>query len=104
MAYVRRRLLERKLKEMLLEQAKEAGINPEQIAEWLYEAAGIRANPAWRDIEKAVLRSDEISAQELAAYLVSEGVNVDEQKWLEILRQHGLSKSVPRLPREGGEE
>ncbi|ABM81043.1 hypothetical protein [Hyperthermus butylicus] len=101
MAQARRRLLERKLKEMLLEQAKRAGISPEQLAEWLYESAGIRVKATWHDVEREVLRSDEVSAQELAAYLLSEGVEVDESKWLDILRQHGLSKSIPRLPREG---
>ncbi|KSW12271.1 hypothetical protein CF15_05850 [Pyrodictium occultum] len=102
MAYVRRRLVERKLKEMLLRRAREAGMEPAQLASWLYEAAGIRAQPSWRDLERKILYNDDVTAQELAAYLLSEGIKVDEKEWIRVVKSHSVGIEVPRLP--SGEE
>ncbi|BES81405.1 hypothetical protein [Pyrodictium abyssi] len=100
MAYVRRRLLDRKLKEMLLRRAREAGIEPGQLAEWLYEEAGIRAQSNWRDIERKILYSEEVTAREFAAYLISEGIDVDEKEWMEVVKRYSFGTTVPRLPAE----
>jgi len=100
LAYVRRRLLDRKLKEMLLRRAREAGIEPGQLAEWLYEEAGIRAQSNWRDVERKILYSEEVTAREFAAYLISEGIDVDEKEWIETVKKYGFGTTVPRLPAE----
>jgi len=96
---VRRRLIERKLKEMLLEKAKHAGVDPRELASWLYEAAGIRVSRAtWENVVRAILRSDEITAQELAVYLMEEhGVKFDEIAWLKALRSFGLATAASKV-------
>lgn len=103
MSSVRRRLLERRLKEMLLDQAQRAGLGAERLAEWLYEEHGVRARPDWRSVRRAALSSP-VTAQELAAFLIEEGVEVDEDAWLRVLKEYSIGNSVPRLPGSGGAE
>jgi len=100
MAYVRRRLLDRKLKEMLLHHAREAELDPTDLAEWLYEDAGVKAQPNWRDVKRKVLYSEEITARELAAYLISEGIEINEKEWIEIVKRYSIGTTTPRLPAE----
>lgn len=101
MAYTRRRLLERRLKEMLLGQARRAGVEPGVVAEWLYEEHGVKTRPNWVSVERALL-GGEVTAQEFAAFLLDIGVEVDEEEWLEVLKSTGVSPHVPRLPGAGG--
>jgi hypothetical protein len=96
-----RRLLERRLKEMLLEEAERAGLEPWRLAEWLYEEHGVRVRPDPRSVRRAVLSSP-VTAQELAVFLMEEGVEVSEEKWLRILREQPIGGAVPRLPPPGG--
>ncbi len=84
-----RRLVEREVKKMLLEAAKRGGLSPRSVAEWLREEYGINARPEWRSIEKALL-SPEVTSNEFAAFLVDNGVEVPEEKWIEILRKYGI--------------
>jgi hypothetical protein len=82
-----RTLVEKEIKKMLLERAKESNIPLEEVAEWLYYEAGVRAKPSWKDIEEKILRND-IDAQAFAAFLLDYGVEIDEDKWLEILNKY----------------
>ncbi|NOZ89542.1 MAG: hypothetical protein GXO15_06425 [Crenarchaeota archaeon] len=97
-AAARRRVVERRMKEVLLEAARRAGVDPGELAEWLSYAAGVRAEASWSSVRRAVLRP-EVSAQELAAFLVTEGVEVPEGELLEALGEVFLGGRAPRLPR-----
>lgn len=99
---LRRRILERRLKEMLLELAEENNIDLEDFVEWLYYAAGIRAKASWNEVKRAVLAASELSARELAAYLVEQGVRIDEDTWIRIVSSGStLFDSVQRMPNRG---
>ena len=94
----RRRILERRLKEMLLELAEESNIDLEDFIEWLYYAAGIKARASWDEIKRAVLSANELSARELAAYLAEQGIKINEDAWMrEVSSGFTLSNSVPRI-------
>ncbi len=97
MSAVRRSLVERKLKEMLLDAAERAGIEPGEVAEWLYEEHGVRAGRSWKAVRRAVVRS-EVTAQELAVFLLDHGVEVDEEAWIEVVKKYSIGDTVPRLP------
>ncbi len=87
-----RRLIERDIKRMLLEEAKRRGVDPRVLVEWLREEHGVQigGKPDWGKVEKAIVGDDEITSYELAAFLQELGVEVSEDKWLEILRRYGL--------------
>ncbi len=99
MAYVRRRIIERKLKEMILEEARRRGVDPRDLAEWAYYAAGVKVRRTdWDEVVRAILRSDDITAQELAAYLYTEhGLEIDENRWVEVLRSFSLADKASKL-------
>jgi transposase len=99
LSIVRRKLIERKLKEMLLEKAERENVDPRDVASWLYEAVGVRVGRAtWENVRRAILRSDELTAQELAVYLMEEhGVKIDEHEWLSVLRSFGLTVSTSKI-------
>jgi hypothetical protein len=86
---------------MLLDAARRAGVDPAELAEWLYYEAGVRSKPSWESLERAVLRAREVTAQSLAAFLVELGVKVDEEEWLRLLGS-GLSLHTPRKARNPG--
>jgi acyl carrier protein len=98
-AAIKRRLIERKLKEMLLEKAVRNRIDLRELADWLYESAGIKVGKiTWDNIKRAILRADEITAQELAVYLMEEhGIRIDEREWLRILRSFGLTTTTSKI-------
>ena len=87
-----RKLIEREIKKMLLEEAKKRGIDPRLVIEWLRDEHGIQVGgrPDWRKVEKVVLSSEDVTSYELASFLHDQGVEVPEDKWLEILRKYGV--------------
>lgn len=85
---------ERKIKEKLLEQMlsveKEYGMDEEEgltliekVVEWLYEDFGIQVNEDWEEIKDVVINRREIKSRDLAVFMVTEGVKVDESLWLD---------------------
>jgi hypothetical protein len=85
---------ERRIKEKLLEYVisikKEYGVDEEEglslmekIVEWLEEDFGISVEKDWGDISEAVINNKEISAKDLAIFLVTEGIVVDESIWFQ---------------------
>ena len=96
---VMRLLAEKEIKRMLIQAAKNQGVSPQDIVEWLYYEAGIRARPSWSDIERKVLSKD-VDPQSLASFLLEQGVEIDEEEWLRILDKYsGLEE--PRFLRRG---
>ncbi len=96
---VMRLLAEKEIKRMLIQAAKNQGVSLQDIVEWLYYEAGIRARPSWSDVEKKVLSKD-VDPQSLASFLLEQGVEIDEEEWLRILDKYsGLEE--PRFLRRG---
>ncbi len=101
---VARRIINRRLKEMLLDTAEKSGVDPSEIAEWLEEAAGVRvpSRSGWRRVRRAVL-SAPVTPQELAAFLLEKGVEVDEREWIRIVEEGSLLQgSTGRRVLRGG--
>lgn len=92
----RRDEIERELKRILLWNARDGGVDLDELVEWLYYAVGVRVRRDWCDVEKKVLKSKELTARELASFLASEGINVDEEAWIELL------ESCEKEPVRGG--
>ena len=94
-----RLLAEKEIKHMLIQAAKNQGVSLQDIVEWLYYEAGIRARPSWSDVEKKVLSND-VDPRSLASFLLEQGVEIDEEEWLRILDKYsGLEE--PRFLRRG---
>jgi hypothetical protein len=87
-----RRLIERDVKRMLIEEAKRHGVDPRAIIEWLRDEHGIQVGgrPDWSKVEKVVVSSDEVTSYELASFLQELGIEVPEEKWIEVLRRYGV--------------
>jgi len=96
---IMRLLAEKEIKRMLIQVAKSQGISLQEIIEWLYYEAGIRARPSWSDVEKKILSKD-VDPRALASFLLEQGVEIDEEEWLRILDKYsGLEE--PRFLRRG---
>lgn len=90
---------ERATKASLMSQAK-GRIDLEEFVEWLWEDFGIRVRSSWDDVIKAVVNSDEVLPQDLAAFMISMGVEPDEGAWDVVPVARGLRG--PREPEESG--
>ncbi len=96
---IMRLLAEKEIKRMLIQTAKHQGVSLQEVVEWLYYEAGIRARPSWSDIEKKILDKD-IDPRSLASFLLEQGVEIDEEEWLRILDKYsGLEE--PRFLKRG---
>lgn len=93
----RSRAKDRAIKASLMSQAK-GKIDLEEFVEWLWEDFGIRVSRNWDDVVKAVVDSDEIIPQDVASFMISEGVEPDEGAWDVVPVSGGLRG------REGPEE
>ncbi len=91
------RLLERRLKEILLEAARRQGVSAARLAERIEEETGLRVPRSWEGLVRFVLSSGEIDERELAAILVDLGVEVPEEEWINLVSRYRLK--APRLSR-----
>ena len=97
--HIMRLLAEKEIKHMLIQVAKSQGVSLQEIIDWLYYEAGIRARPSWSDVEKKILSKD-VDPRALASFLLEQGVEIDEEEWLRILDKYsGLEE--PRFLRRG---
>ncbi len=87
-----RPLIEREIKRMLIEEARRHGVDPRAFVEWLREEHGIQIGGRvdWKRVEKAIVSNDEVTSYELAVFLEELGVEVPEEKWIEVLRKYGV--------------
>ncbi|HID72913.1 TPA: hypothetical protein EYP38_03140 [Candidatus Micrarchaeota archaeon] len=76
-----RRAKEKAVKVALIKRLRESGINPREVAEWLWEDYGVRVRPDWRDVERAILREEDVTPQDLAVFMLDSGVEPDEGAW-----------------------
>ena len=68
------------IKEALLSQMK-GKVPLEDVVEWLWEDFGIRSTPSWDRLAKIIISEKEILPQDLAAFMISEGLMPDEGAW-----------------------
>ncbi|MCE4598746.1 MAG: hypothetical protein F7C81_00915 [Desulfurococcales archaeon] len=76
-----RRIKERSIKEVLLEQLKSSNIEISDVVEWLWDDFGKRVKGDWRSIEKAVLGDPDISPQDVAVFMIDNGITPNEGAW-----------------------
>lgn len=90
-----RRLRERAVKAALLAQLKSSGVSIGDVVEWLWEEFGIRARKDWRHVERLILRSSEVTPQDLLVFMIENGIEPDEGAWdaERVLRLRGGSDS-----------
>ena len=72
---------EKAVKAALLKAMRDSGVDPREIAEWLWEDYGVRVKPRWPDIERAVLKERDVTAQDLAVLMIDLGLQPDEGAW-----------------------
>ncbi len=75
---------ERSIKKALIEQLKRSNkVSIKDIVEWLWEDFGIRCRAEWRDIERKMLKNDEISPNDIAVFMIEHGLKPEEDVWFE---------------------
>ncbi len=78
---------EREIKRELLETLeKKARDKLHKVIEWLWENYGVRVKMEWGSVEKAVLKSRDVSSREIALLMMDLGVDVDEEIWFRHMR------------------
>ena len=85
----RRRLASRAIKERLLDQMVRDGVDPREAADWLWDDFGKRVRPDWKSIRRAVLGDSEITPQDLAVFMIDQGLEPEEGAW-DVLPRRGL--------------
>ncbi len=87
----RRERLEREkaVKRSLLGQVRESGIPLEEVVDWLWEDFGKRVRPSWERVERAILGDPDITPQDLAVFMIDQGVMPEEGAW-DALPRRGL--------------
>ncbi|MEB3773806.1 MAG: hypothetical protein GSR86_02615 [Desulfurococcales archaeon] len=71
----------RAVKEVLVGQIRDSGIPASLVAEWLWEDFGIRVKPVWDRVERAILSSREVTPQDLAVFMIDNGLEPLEGAW-----------------------
>ena len=75
---------ERLIKKVLLSQLKGSKkISIKEVIEWLWEDFGIKCKSDWKDVERKIVKSIEISANDLAVFMLENGLKPKEDVWLE---------------------
>jgi len=87
----RDKLRERRIKDMLIDSMMSSGVDPREVAEWLWEDFGVKAKPSWDSIKRVILRNTEITSRDLAVAMIEWGVIPDEGIW--------LSEPIPGMQR-----
>ena len=85
----RRRLADRAIKASLMDQIEASNIDPGEMAEWLWDDFGKRVKPEWKSIRRAVLGDREITPQDLAVFMIDQGLQPEEGAW-DALPRRGL--------------
>ncbi|MEB3787826.1 MAG: hypothetical protein GSR78_03620 [Desulfurococcales archaeon] len=69
---------------------KESRIPPEEVSEWLWEDFGKRVPPRWDRLERAILGEKEITPQDLAVFMIDNGIQPREGAWDVVPLREGL--------------
>jgi len=60
---------------------KGSGVSIDDVLEWLWEDFGKRPSKNWRSIEKTIIGDNEITPQDLAVFMIDNGLLPDEGAW-----------------------
>lgn len=75
---------ERLIKKVLINQILETRrIGIKEIIRWLWEDFGIKCRNDWKDIERKIVKSKEISSNDLAVFMINNGIKPREDVWFE---------------------
>ena len=77
---MRRDLADKRIKEALVDRLLE-GVDLGEIVDWLWEDFGIRVRRDRRAIKRAIVRSQDVTPQDIAVFMIENGVEVDEGAW-----------------------
>lgn len=55
----------------------------EKTIEWLQEDFGVQVEGDWQEVINVILSNKEIKSRDLAVFLITEGVEVDESIWFD---------------------
>ena len=72
---------QRAIKKALVDQMREEGVDPREVAEWLWEDFGKRVSPSWHRLEKAILGEKEVTPQDVAVFMIEQGIQPEEGAW-----------------------
>jgi hypothetical protein len=87
------KLYEKAVKDALLNQMK-GKINIEEAVEWIYEDYGIKIKKSWENLRRTILDNSEITPNDIAVFMIDQGVDVDEGAW-NVLPATGLRGCRP---------
>lgn len=71
---------EQRVLEALIDGLRDAGIDPREVAEWLWEDFGVRARPNWPSIKRAA-RKGGVTPQDLVSLYDELSLEVGEDVW-----------------------
>lgn len=77
----RRAAKNRAVKRALLGQMRDANVDIDEVLEWLWDDFGKKPARNWRSIERAILGDNEITPQDLAVFMIDQGLLPDEGAW-----------------------
>jgi len=92
----------RAVKKALIEQMKSEGVDPREVSEWLWEDFGKRVPAKWSRLEKAILSDKTVTPQDVAVFMIDQGVQPEEGAW-DVQPVHGRVQG-DRDDTEGGGE
>jgi len=75
---------ERVIKKALIDQLKRSNkISIKDVVEWLWEDFGIRCKANWKDVERKMLKSNEVFPNDIATFMIEHGLRPEEDVWFE---------------------
>ncbi len=83
---------EKAIKRALAQQLRESSIPIDEVVEWLWEDFGKRVRRDWGQVERAIVRDPEITPQDVAVFMIEQGVLPDEGAW-DVAPRRGLRGS-----------
>jgi len=76
-----RKMKLRAVKAALIDYLKE-NFTPQEVQEWLYDEFGIKpGRNDWKGLERAILKSNEITPQDIVVFLRERGIVPEEGAW-----------------------
>ena len=75
------RIKERAVKEALVQQLKRSGVDLDEVIDWLWDDFGRKARRDWKSIENVILGDNDITPQDLAVFMIDQGILPDEGAW-----------------------
>ncbi|MEB3844950.1 MAG: hypothetical protein LRS48_04640 [Desulfurococcales archaeon] len=95
---------EKAVKGALIDQiVKSNSISENTVSEWLWEDFGKKVRPDWDRLKRAILSDREITPQDLAVFMIENGVFPEEGAW-DVMPRVGLRGGQTSREPSRGEE